>query len=315
MPNATANRMALRYVEEVTPGTTPATPAFKELRYTGETLDFDRSSVTSKEVRSDRMTADLIAVKASSGGDVNIEFSAEAYDDFLQAALCGTWGAPALGISVLKNGTTNRAFTLQKQYQDTTPNVYVTLRGQRVADMALDFKVGSILTGKFGFMGRTVTPTTAQIAGATFVAAPTNTPMNAVSNLQEIEENGIAAVSAFRSLTLNLNNNMREQEAIGNLFPIEVVPGTLEITGNLEAYFSDMTLYNRFINDTAFALGFKTIDGEGNYYEWLLPRVKLESSKIESGGIDTDVMMTGSWRAIYDPTEACMVKVSRFIQA
>lgn len=315
MPNATANRVGLRYVAEVTPGTTPSNPSFKELRYTGDTLDFDRTSVTSKEIRDDRMTSDLVPVKGSSGGDVNIEFSAEAFDDLLEAAFCGTWGVAVAGVSSLKNGVVNRSFTLQKHFQDMSPNVYNTFRGQRVSDLMLDFKVGAILTGKFGFMGMQVVPSNSQISGATVAAAPTNTPMNAVSNLQEIEEDGVTSTSAFRSLTMNLNNNMREQEAIGSLFPIDIVPGTLEVTGNFEAYFSTMALYQKFINDQAFGLGFKTIDGEGNYYEWLLPKIKIESSKIEAGGLDTDVMISGSYRAIYDPVTDCMIEVKKFLAA
>lgn len=311
MANGTSNRTAIRYIAEVTPGTTPATPALKEVRYTGETIAFDRTSVTSKEIRADRNTADLVPVKASSAGDLNIEFSAESFDDFIEAALCGTWSAPVAGVSTLKNGTINRAFTLQKHFQDMSPQVYNTFRGMRVNDMMLDFKVGSILTGKFGFMGMGAEATTAQIAGATTVASPTTTPMNAVTNLIEIEEDGVTSVSKFKSLTVNLNNNCREQEAIGSLFPIDIVLGTLELTGNLEAYFSTLALYNKFINDTSFALSFKTQDGAGNYYTWTLPKVKLESQKIESGGLDTDVMMSGSWRAIYDSVTQCQIMIER----
>lgn len=313
MSNATSNRAALRYIAETTPGTTPATPAFNEIRYTGESLNFDRNTVTSKEIRSDRMTADLIAVKANSAGDINFEFSAEAFDDFIEAAFCGTWGAPSSGLSTLKNGVTNRAFTVQKHFQDMTPQVYNNFVGQRVNDLSLDFKVGAILTGKFGFMGRGVTAGTSQVSGATVVAAPTKTPMNAVTNLINIQEDGVASTSAFKSLTLNLNNNMREQEAIGSLFPIDIVPGTLEVSGNLEAYFSTLALYNKFVGDTALAIDFKTQDADGNYYHWILPKIKIENAKIESGGLDTDIMMSCSWKAIYDSTSGCMIQVDRFL--
>lgn len=313
MSNGTSNRTALRYIAEVTPGTTPATPALKDIRYTGESLNFDRTSATSKEIRSDRNTANLIPVKASSGGDVNYELSSQSFDDFLEAALCGTWSAPVSNVSTLKNGVVNRSFTIQKDFEDMSPEVFNTYVGQKVNDMSLDFKVGAILTGKFGFKGLGASSSNTQITGATVVPAETTEPMNGVSNVIEIKEDGAASLVAYKSLTLSLNNNCREQEAIGSLFPIDIVLGTLELTGNIEAYFSTLALYQKFLNDTSFSLSFKTQDNAGNYYNWTLPKIKVESSKIESGGIDTDIMMSGTWRAIYDETSSCMIQVDRYI--
>jgi len=122
MTLASSNRVALRAIAEVTFGTTPATPAFKELRYTGESLNFNISNVTSDEVRSDRMTADLVQVQGDASGDVNIEVSYDAYDDFIEAVLAGTWGTV---IAVAETDITATA--------DPT-NTFVTVVGDFVAD-------------------------------------------------------------------------------------------------------------------------------------------------------------------------------------
>ena len=84
MTLATANRASLRFIEEVTFGQTPATPAFNELRYTGESLNYNIENVVSDEIRSDRMTSDLVQVSADASGDVNVEISYDAYDAFWQ---------------------------------------------------------------------------------------------------------------------------------------------------------------------------------------------------------------------------------------
>ena len=49
MPFAASNNAVLRYIEEVTFGTTPATPALSTIRYTGESLNYNISNVTSQE--------------------------------------------------------------------------------------------------------------------------------------------------------------------------------------------------------------------------------------------------------------------------
>lgn len=92
MTLAASNRVGLRFIPEATFGTTPATPAFDELRYTGESLNYNISNVTSDEIRSDRMTSDLVQVQSDASGDVNVEMSYDAYDDFLAATMASSWG-------------------------------------------------------------------------------------------------------------------------------------------------------------------------------------------------------------------------------
>lgn len=93
MTLASSNRAALRYIAESIFGETPVTPAFNELRYNGESINFNINNVVSDEIRSDRMTSDLIQVQADASGDINFELSYSAFDDFMEACLAGTWGA------------------------------------------------------------------------------------------------------------------------------------------------------------------------------------------------------------------------------
>lgn len=94
MAFATANRTALYQVKETVWGTTPASPALKEVRYTGESLNDNISTEKSKEIRSDRMVSDLIVVDSSPSGGVNIELSYDSFDNFIESAMMSTWGTP-----------------------------------------------------------------------------------------------------------------------------------------------------------------------------------------------------------------------------
>src|SRR5688572_11869411 len=108
---ATSNRTAIRFVKETVFGTTPATPALKNLRYTGENLVFNQRSVSSEEIRADRMTADLVRVGAEVSGDLNIEMSYASFDELIEAALASTFSAPVSGDSTIKNGVVLQSFT------------------------------------------------------------------------------------------------------------------------------------------------------------------------------------------------------------
>ena len=84
-----------RYIGEntwgVTPTTTTNTNKWKEMRFTAESLNFDRQTTISNEIRQDRQVVDLIATNVETGGTVSGEFSYNTYDDFLCAVMLNQW--------------------------------------------------------------------------------------------------------------------------------------------------------------------------------------------------------------------------------
>lgn len=93
---AEANRAVLRYLAEDNNcwGVTPSTGKTREMRITSSSLSASKETVISNELRADRMVSDVVEVAATSGGEVNAEFSSGSLDDFLQAFVLGTWSRP-----------------------------------------------------------------------------------------------------------------------------------------------------------------------------------------------------------------------------
>lgn len=308
----TSNRTALRLVKEVTPGTTPATPALKALRYTGESLNFNQSKIVSNEIRSDRNTADLITVSAEASGDINFELSIAAFDDLIEGAFASVFSAPAVNLSSMVNGVLVNSYTIQKHFQDLTAPVFQNFTGCMVGGMSLSFTSGSILTGSFSMMGLNAIAGTAQITGATLVAAPVQLPMNAVSNVVEIKEDGVTSTMVIKNMTLEISNNLRGQDAVGSLPLVGIALGKCDVKGTLTAYFKDLVQYNKFLANSNFALSFKCKDDANDYYEFIMPKCKFETATIVSGGLDQDLMIEGSYRAIYDAGILGTIKCNRF---
>ncbi len=103
---ADSNRARLRYIKEDNNGwgITPTSGRTRELRYTGSTLNANKTTAISDEIRADRMVADYIETGANSAGDTNVEFSAGSHDDFMEAFFFGAWSRPMTFDSV--KGTT-----------------------------------------------------------------------------------------------------------------------------------------------------------------------------------------------------------------
>ena len=105
-----SNRVQIRYIEESTWGTTPSTADMQELRFTGESLNYNIENTTSNEIRDDRQVTDLIQTGSANGGDINFELSYGTYDDFIEGALWSDWSSD-LAISASTIAATATGFT------------------------------------------------------------------------------------------------------------------------------------------------------------------------------------------------------------
>lgn len=215
------------------------------------------------------------------------------------------------GTSTIKNGVLESSFTVQKTFNDTTAVTYQTFTGQVIGGMGIDFASGSILTGKFSVMGSSASMSTSQIAGATVMASGSDVPMNGVNNVQSITEDGVTSTSKFKKISMSLDNSLRAQDAIGSLGPIGIGRGTCNVTGSFDIYFSDLAMYNRFLTNTSLALAFKAQDSTGSFYHFKMPSIKIEKADIVSGGKDQDMMVTCTYRAIFDPVTSCTLQIDR----
>lgn len=107
-----ANRVAMKYVQESTFGTTPGTPTMKTLRFTSESIKQATQSTRSREIRDDRQIPDVIRTGISVEGDVNFELSpggsgtAGPHDDFVLAALqASAWAADVVSTGTYAVGS------------------------------------------------------------------------------------------------------------------------------------------------------------------------------------------------------------------
>jgi hypothetical protein len=477
------NRSRTAYVLESTRGTTPPTPAFRELRVTSNALNFTPSRVVSNEIRADRQITDSILTNLEAGGSVGVELSYAAFDDLFEAGFQGTWsnnptivnvtadteisdvaattltvasggtafvtgmlalttgfgvsannriarvtsstgtsivfpastfsteaivplgarvravgfeGASAdivatttggnaltstalnfttLGLSVgewvliggalsanqfataanngwarisaiaasrlsfdqvptgwaadagsaktvqifmgdfLTTGTVQRGFTIERQQQDLASPSFEYFTGMEVDTIGLQIQANSIITGSFGFAGRSSSVSTTRFASSTDVSAPTFSVLNATSNVARLTENGVAVTgpSFIMELGFDLNNNLARQTAVGVLGAANIRSGEISLSGTLNAYFGDISFLQRVINDTETSLWMRTGSATGNRESYIIdiPRVKITGTAPVSGK-NADRMFNGTYQAMRHATLGTTASISRF---
>lgn len=100
------------YVEELTAGVTPTSPAWKPLRYTGGVPSITRDALVSNELDGSRETSSIRTGNKQVSGEYAIELSARSQDDLLAGAMTSSWqaGVSETGVTVAVNATT-KTFT------------------------------------------------------------------------------------------------------------------------------------------------------------------------------------------------------------
>ena len=296
----------------LTGGTNSTVTAWTQVRYTGESLNFNIENTKTAEIRPDRTETDLIQTSASGGGDINFELSYGSFRDWLEAVLCSDWaGSPT---ETVENGITLHTYTVQKHFQDMDIPQYHFYRGCAIESLNLNMEIGKIVDGSWNLMSFGIDPDTgitdSQIGGSTFNTVSSTTPMNAVTNLQDFTIEGVPYSGCISSLKLQIKNNIRAIMCIGSLTARNMRLGTIEVTGDMEFYFNEGSNFRKFVKGTEFDFSFALQDNAGNRYTFTLPRCKFESGEVVAGGRNTDVMFSAKWRALYDAVSGRVMQMS-----
>ena len=291
------NRVSLYLLEESTWGTTPSSGAWETLRFTGESLSLNVDTANSAEIRADRNVEDIIRTGENVSGDINFELSHGTYDSLLEGLMMSSFSS-----NELVNGTTLKSFSIEKKFEQLTK--YHTFKGCRVSSMNLSVNAGEIVTGSFSFMGKELEADTSSASSGTPAAATTTAAYNAINNVTVLNEGGSSLADKVTSLSLTIDNNLRQNVAIGTAAPSQIGLGQFLVTGTMTVYFSSSAIFDKFVAGTDSALAFTLSDlgGSAKTINFNMPKIEYTSATVLAGGVNSDVMAEVGFTAKYQST-------------
>ena len=301
---ADSSRHNLYAIAETTYGTTPATPAFKTIRHTGTNLALSKNTMISEELRADRQISDFRHGTKQTGGDISTEMSFGAFDDFLEAMLCGTWTS-----DVLKAGVTRRSFSVMRYFSDLSGGAkpYHLFTGVEMSKLALSVAVNAIVKAVFSTVGQAQSVQTTAPTGSTYVAAPTAGVMDSFSGAIKEAGSTIAVITEF---SLTLENGIEPKFVVGSDTTIHPSIGRSNCTAQITAYFEDSTLLDKFINETESSLELNIADKAGNKYTILLPRIKYTGGQPDTQG-QGPITLAMPIQALFDSVTGTNIQITR----
>jgi hypothetical protein len=301
MAQAQGSRHSVSYMVESTFGTTPGSPAMVEFRHTSCTLAVQKDAFVSNEIRNDRQVVDVRHGAKRAAGDLGFELCYGAHDDWLEAALFGTWST-----NVLKAGVTPKSFVVERAFADISE--FQPFNGVMVNTMSLNVQPNAMVTGTFGLIGTGMMAPASSALDASITAAATNAPFDGFSGA--LTEGGSSVqVSA---LTLELNNNLAPTYAIGSAVSPQMLAGRSIVTGSVSAWFETEALLSKFLNETESALSLTlNTPGSGKDIVILIPRLKYTGAAIDTTNADDGIFVVMPFQALRDSSEATNIKITR----
>lgn len=302
MALATSDRVQMRRgtAIETLWGETPSSPAMSQFGVTSANVNSGKTTVNSAEIRADRMLPDIIQTGFEGSADFGFEMKYGEYDWALESLF-----GRAFAGDTLTMGTSQFSYLLEQEFSDIGQFKYLT--GARCSQMTLNLTARQIINGTFNFLGKQMFSVATTRAGSS-AAASTNSSMNASTNVASILEGGVGVSAPIRSITVTINGNLRPLNQIGSLALAQIGDGTFNVSGRIEAYFQDATIYTKVLSHATTSLAFRTVDDSGQGYDWLFPAIKLTGDP-NAAGQNQDIVLPLDWAAKYDSTTGTMARL------
>jgi hypothetical protein len=298
---AQGSRSQLTYVVENTFGTTPGSPTMIELPINTHSLGLTKQTVESGEIRSDRQIAVSRHGNKEISGDVVVEFRPDDYDNLLESALFGQWDSSGR----LDCGITPQYLSIEDGMLDVSK--YRLFTGCAVRQFQMSMAPNAMVTATFSFTGKGMS-TSSSSADDTPVAPSGFEPFDSFSG--EINEGG-SPIATVTSLDFTIDNGLQPTFVIGSPETPQLEYGRAKISGTMQAYFADLSLYNKFVNETESELNVSMTDGEtGNTYTFYFPRTKYNGGDVPLANEQSRIMSV-PFVALYDTGEDTSMYIVR----
>ncbi len=306
MAIASGSARRIAYVKETVFGTTPATPAFQIMRATGGGPRTNKSTDTSKEIQGDRNVRDEYLLGIDVAGAYDFELTYGTLDALLEGVLFGAWDD-----DVLKNGVIPSSYTFEEFLEIGATDSYSRFTGMMASSLSLSINARAAVTGSLNLMGQKETLGTAIIAGATYVDPNDNPVATASANVAALTVAG--GTPKVRSLTMEINNNLRARPVVGSKYSEEFGYGRCEVSGTLECYFESNALYQSVLDHGSGALSFAIGVDTAEKYQFDLGKIIFGNGDRRPGGNDDDVMVSIPFRAVLNDADDATIKITRAV--
>ena len=273
-------------VEAATAGTGSGAASFTALPHTSFAINLTKDAFQDDTIRSDRRRQFNIHGNRIVGGDVSVNLSYSAFDDWIASALYSDWAANSIS-----DGVTEKSFTVEQGSLDI--DQYSLYTGVKVNTWSVEVPVDGIVTSTFSVQGKQFS-----ISGASIDATVTDPavaePFFHAGGTFTLD----GAEACISSISLSVDNGGTANYCLGDDTANNITAGFTTVTGSLTLYFEDASVFTKFLNEATAILDFTLTDGV-NTLNFNLPKIKYNGADrtVEGQG---PILVTAAFEALSD---------------
>lgn len=282
---------------------TPATGNFDYLPYASSSLNLAKDRVQGTDIHPDRMARHDRHGNRSVAGDIAFDLRADVYDDLLSGLMFNDWDTDQL-----KFGATPKYFTVEEYASDI--DQARLFDGVAISQAAFSIKPNQMVTTTLSTVGKDMSISSVE---KTVNPEVLNSPFDAYSGALQVGDSGggLTSIATVTGIDFTVNNSLAPTYVVGSSAAQCLEYGMGVVEGTITAYFKDLTLVNRFINEVESALSVSVNDPTGvNEYTFLFPRVKFNGADVPVNGTGSRII-TIPFVSLYDATEESNLTITR----
>lgn len=309
MARSQGSRSRLSYIVESAYGTTPA-GNFLELTKNTFNTDLTKELIDGNELNSNRQKKYSRHGTRTVTGDLVVDLRDGEYDALIESAMFSTWDAsPSAAPDIIKIGTTLKSFSVEEWAADIDQASVFT--GMVVNSMAVSVQNNQTVQTTFNFLGKDMTVGATE---KTVTEAALANPFdgNVANSIVGVADTGSSAssINTITGIDFSINNNLEPSFNIGSDVTGQTIYGNAVVEGTITAYFEDVTLFNRFLNETETNLEVSVANAAGTTYSFLFPRCKFNGASKPVDGPGAR-LLTIPFQALWDSTEETSLIIER----
>lgn len=282
--------------------TVPTTPAWNNIPVTSIGVNEQLESADSAVLRPDRQYSNARIVSGSAGGDIPVEACYDAwFDTFLMGVMQTSATTWADGADIY-NGSNKQYFSLEKFFEAGDGDFYQWFKDVQFNSMTMQFDANTFVGSSVNVLGVEVEgPATAAKTGSTYIDPNMADQFDTNSVAIVVKDHtGSVIETECESGSLEMNNNLRKQSAVGKFYGAGNASSRFSCMANLTLYFANRKIYEGFKANKSFQIEITITSPSGASYKAVMKNCKATTYDDQIGGVDSDIMIEAAFRASAD---------------
>lgn len=301
MAFAQGSRSSLALGVEGTFGSAAST--YVNLPIKTHSLDLTKERLQGQDIQSDRMPRVSRHGNRNAAGSIEVDLRKGNYDDLLEAAMLSSFDSN----DEMTVGITPKFLTLEDRLEDI--GQYRLFTGMTVSSASFSITPNQMVETTFEMVGKDMTISQSP---KTVSASTTNKPFDSYNGA--IYDGGVATsnlLGIVTSLEFSITNSFAPTFVVGDDTTPHLEYQRSIIEGTLSCYFEDLTLVNKFLNETESELQVSVDDPSGtNAYTFYMPRIKYNGASVPLANQQSRIIEL-PFEALYDSVEGTQLLLTR----